>query len=536
MSPDNFYEIYRNSGFFFPKSILTTYCISLFTKPFVILSGISGTGKTKIAQLFSIPDYESKDEKKDSTKLKIPGNWIVLHLTEKAMYGDGRANFKYGDLETLLTREELEEIEPERLRLIEQGLKNNYSAQYDLTIDTPEEGEIKAKFYLQRPQSPLVRVRFLSKRGEEEYDSRQYFKRHYEVDDIIQLERIDDKKLRIVSVNDKDVRDKYDQLEKEERKFIDNQCFISVKSDWTDSTYLFGFYNLIEQKYHVTRLLKFILAAKENPNIPFFVILDEMNLSKVEYYFSDFLSCLESRFYKDEEISQEGVQLHSASGLIETDDDYFDVIPGEVKLPLNLFVTGTVNIDETTYMFSPKVLDRANVIEFNKVDFENYEENGAGDTEAFVLREFPDFREIKLASKKDYLDLRKEAKDVLKQIHSLLAKYNLHFGYRTINEVSLYVNNCLKYIDDSTSTLLKSLDYQIVQKIFPKLHGGHSKLDLPLRELIKILIGSDIDIEKIDLDFVEQINPNETKYPVSVNRIKRLYKNLVLNGFASFVE
>jgi len=537
MKPDKFYLNYEENGFYFPKSTLTTYCLSLFTKPFVILSGISGTGKTKIAQFFSIPDQEPEDEI-TTTKIDDYGNWIVLNLTRGIMDldADGRANFKYEDLRALLTEQEIKDLEPEMKRLIEEGKTNNFSGLYDLTIETPEEGDIKAKFYLQRPQSPLVRVRFRSKRGEEHYDSTQYFKKYYKINDIIKMERAGDKRLRIISVNDEDVRKKYKELEKEEIKYIENQCFISVKSDWTDSTSLFGYYNLVEQKYHITRLLKFILKARENPELPFFLILDEMNLSKVEYYFSDFLSCLESRYEKGGQIFQEKIQLHSASGFLETDDEYFDMIPCAIELPLNLFVSGTVNIDETTYMFSPKVLDRANVIEFNEVNLENYVSESSSSSDNFVLSKFPNFNEIKLASRQDYFELKESGKKILKEIHSVLEKYNLHFGYRTINEISLYLNNSMRYINNSETILTKALDYQIVQKILPKIHGGHSKLDLPLRELMKTLIGVVIELDKVDFDFIEQIKPKETKFPISISKIQRMYKNLILNGFTSFIE
>lgn len=536
MSADKFYEIYHNKGFYFPKSFLTTYCLSLFTKPLVILSGISGTGKTKMAQIFSVAESELSTKETEPAKPDPAANWIALHVTEGVLTGDGRANFKYGDLTALLSEKELEEIEPERNRLIKLDLTNNYSPFYDLIIETPQNDYIKAKFYLQRPQSPLVRVRFKSKRGEEDYDSRPYFEKNYKVGDIIKLEKIGDKRLRIISVNDEDVRDQYRKMEQDEKKLIDNKCFISVKSDWTDSSYLFGFYNLVDQKYQVTRLLKFILTAIENPNISFFLILDEMNLSKVEYYFSDFLSCLESRYYEDGEIIQEKIQLHAAAGFLETNDEYFDLISSSIEWPSNLFVTGTVNIDETTYMFSPKVLDRANVIEFNTVDFENYEKKIPTNDDDYVLKEFPKFSQAKLSTKQDFIGLKGDAKKVIKDIHSILEQYNMHFGFRTINEMSLFINNALKFIGDSATVLSKSIDFQIVQKILPKLHGGYSKLDFPLREIIKTLTESDKNLDEIDLEFVEGIKPQETKFPISVSKLQRIYKNLSVNGFASFVE
>jgi hypothetical protein len=155
-------------------------------------------------------------------------------------------------------------------------------------------------------------------------------------------------------------------------------CLISVKSDWTDPSGIMGFYNIIEKQFHIGPFLKHLLFAIENPDVPFFVILDEMNLSKIEYYLSDVLSVLETRLagkVEGEIITKEKIVLHSSSSsddYIATDDEYFDYIPAKVNIPINFYITGTINIDETTYTPSPKVLDRANVIEFNEVDLNKY--------------------------------------------------------------------------------------------------------------------------------------------------------------------
>ena len=125
-----------------------------------------------------------------------------------------------------------------------------------------------------------------------------------------------------------------------------NWIIVPVGADWTDNTKILGFYNPLADggsgKYEKTRIIELIEEANRNRNIPYFIILDEMNLSHVERYFSDFLSNME--------MSDSLFVLDGYEGRLEFTD--------------NLFVVGTVNIDETTYMFSPKVLDRANVVEF----------------------------------------------------------------------------------------------------------------------------------------------------------------------------
>jgi Cdc6-like AAA superfamily ATPase len=541
MADNEYYKHYEKHGFFFDRAVLTTYCLSLYTKPFVILSGISGTGKTKIAQLFT--DYATQVALKSmlplntASSVSLPGKWILMTVTDAVISGDGRANFKYSDIDALLSAEEISALVPKIEELRKAGRDDNICDPFPITIEGLSGEIITAKVYLQRASSPLLRVRFKSKRGEPEYDSTTYFKKYHKRNEILKLEKVGDKRLRIVSVNDKAVIQKSNEIEQKENLQIKNTCFISVRSDWTDSSPLLGYYNLVEQKYHVPAFLSFLMKAIENPKVPFFLILDEMNLAKVEYYFSDFLSCIESRYISDNNILQEKIRLHAGSSWIESDDDYFDLIPTEIEIPQNLFVTGTVNVDESTYMFSPKVLDRANVIEFNNVNLTNYESPGSymGDHE-FELREFPNFNLYDLPNNTNYKDLPSEAKGFLSEIHSILEKHNMHFGYRVINEISKYINNASKYCEKKNNLLEATLDYQVIQKVFPKLNGPHGKLDLPLRELLKFLSGHPNTIDNLDLEAISKIIPEDTKYPLSVAKLQRMYTNLTINGFTNFIE
>jgi hypothetical protein len=541
MAVNEYYQEYESQGFFFDRSLLTTYCLSLHAKPFVILSGISGTGKTKIAQLFSPfatqAAIAASPKKPVTTPTNLPGKWILMTIGGGVISGDGRANFQYKDIDALLSLEEVAALAPKIKELKEAGREDNICEPFPIIIEGVNKEEVNATVYLQRASSPLLRVRFKSKRGESTWDSTEYFRKNHKLGDVLKLEKIGDKRLRVASVNDKSVIDQSAELEQEEYKNVKNSCFISVRSDWTDSSALFGYYNLIEQKYHVTPLVAFLLSATNNPNLPFFLILDEMNLAKVEHYFSDFLSCLESRHIKDGKLVQEPIRLNAGSGWLETDDDYFDVIPPEIAIPQNLYVTGTVNIDESTYMFSSKVLDRANVIELNKVDLDGYGATKAAPVgDDYVLDSFPLFTSTNLATKKDYVGLVDEGKDFFKRIHAILEKYHLHFGYRVMNEVSLYINNALKYCHPSERRLDLAKDYQLVQKILPKFSGPQGKLDLPLREILQFLVGNTESIERFDFEVIQNINPENTRYPLSVSKLRRMYITLVINGFANFIE
>lgn len=538
MAYEELYKTYEKQGLRFSRSLITTYCISLLTKPFVILSGISGTGKTKIAQLFSTPAVHAlKIGDVAVEPPALPAKWILMTVGGGIMGGDGRANLRYQDLDALLDPAEIAAIEPEIQRLKAAGRDDNICAPFSFTIVGKEGEEITVFAYLQRASNPLLRLRFKSKRGEPSYDSTDYFKRNHKVGDVLRLEKIGDKRLRIVETNGDAIIKRVEQIELEDAKHVDTTCFISVRSDWTDSSALFGYYNLIDQKYHMTPLVKFMLTAIEHPKLPFFLILDEMNLAKVEHYFSDFLSCLESRRFDGDTFYQEKIRLHSGASSVDTNNDYFDVIATEIEIPRNLFVTGTVNVDESTYMFSPKVLDRANVIELNDVDIENYDKEVPADvSNSFVLETFPPLTDFSLPNKSDYVALSPEAKLFLGVVHKILAAHNLHFGYRVINEVSRFVINATTYCSSDSDLVDVALDFQLVQKILPKLSGAQSKLDMPIRELLAYLMAYNGSIDAFDFDYINSLDLSLTKYPNSVKKLQRMYINLSLNGFTNFIE
>lgn len=531
MSVSKFLQHYKSKGFNFSNKVLTKYCLSLYTKPFVILSGISGTGKTKIAQLFDTFEADTSDAVVIPTDI----DYIILNLTKGVMNEDGRGNFQFKKLRALFEEDEIPEIQKQIDEKKRKGSDDNIIAPQVFTIQTGE-GDIKVGIYLQRASSPLVRVRFISKHGDAEaYDSQKFLREHYNQGDVLKLEKIGKRRLKITSVNNDDVIQSGANLEREQEKIVENKLFISVKSNWTDSTELFGHYNVLEEKYNLTPMLKFMLQAREHPNIPFFLILDEMNLSKVEHYFSDFLSCLESRIDINGKIQQEHIRLHNYSDYINSNDTYFDVVPPAIEIPRNFYVTGTVNIDETTYAFSPKVLDRANVIEFNEVTIAAY--NGVSSADRFSLTTFPKFGMPIVANSQAYNESPELYKACIQQLLDILQPYNLHFGYRVINEMAAFVNNAVVYVGNEEQIIKDAIDIQIAQKVLPKFNGAFGKLDEPIRKLIHFMIDNiDLGINDINIDFVATVKPEETVYPESLSKLIRLYTNLIFNGFASFLE
>jgi 5-methylcytosine-specific restriction protein B len=308
----------------------------------------------------------------------------------------------------------------------------------------------------------------------------------------------------------------------------DQYCLVPVGADWTTKEPLLGYPNALDSNEYVqpeNGVLNLIILANENKNLPYFLILDEMNLSHVERYFAEFLSAMESK---------EAISLHNGTENIEK-------IPSKIALPSNLFLIGTVNIDETTYMFSPKVLDRANTIEFrvtadeiatfltsNKpLDLSLLSGNGIDMAESF----------LNISENKNFEPFPEVLNVTLLKFFKELKKTGAEFGYRSASEIQRLVNQ-LSIINRNLSQNEK-LDIAIMQKLLPKLHGSRRKLCPVLVTLGKFcLADQEIKIEKevfekVEFDFSL---PEKVKYPLSLEKITRMYKGAIDNGFASYAE
>ena len=278
-------------------------------------------------------------------------------------------------------------------------------------------------------------------------------------------------------------------LEKKNDSGITNHLLIPVGADWTDNTKILGYYNPLADngtgKYEKTDVFKFIELAGANPEIPFFLILDEMNLSHVERYFSDFLSKMELLDYTK-----------------PAEKVYFDITGyGKLELPKNLFITGTVNIDETTYMFSPKVLDRANVIEF-KPDMDDVLNNlfGTSSDDEEKISD-PGVAEgfMQLANEVRSGTIPPEVKPILSDIKTILLSFykelekcGFEFAYRTVKEIRLYAIAAYKTAVGEKPTATEIADVQILQKILPKIHGNKKQIGNLLDELEKLCIEQEL--------------------------------------------
>lgn len=308
---------------------------------------------------------------------------------------------------------------------------------------------------------------------------------------------------------------------------------IPVGADWTNREPLLGYPNALKPEEYVkpdSGVLDLIIDADNHPDLPYFLILDEMNLSHVERYFADFLSVMESK---------EEIPLYTSDKNKDKEKEK-DGVPDRLKIPSNLFIIGTVNIDETTNMFSPKVLDRANTIEFRvtedemksflnnikSIDLNSLKGKGAGSAKDFLE---------KAKNKSLTLTDGESINKALIQFFGELKKTGAEFGYRSATEILQLISQ-LSVLDNNLNTNQK-IDIAIMQKLLPKLHGSRRKLCPILEKLGSFCVAGDIKVikdvfEKADFNF----QGAEVLYPISLEKITRMYRGAIDNGFASFAE
>ncbi len=306
----------------------------------------------------------------------------------------------------------------------------------------------------------------------------------------------------------------------------DKYHIISVKPDWNDSTELFGYKNINDQ-FIPGQLTKIISEASkaENMNKPYFVCLDEMNLARVEYYLSEYLSIIESR-YLDGEKRLVTDRLFPY-GYLPKENEYVNTI-----IPENLYIVGTVNMDDTTFAFSRKVLDRVNTIEFSKVrldllDFETAEviEELNLDNSWFKSR----FLSIKEAIKNDKDYVEKINKDII-EINNILAMGNKHFGYRIRDEIIFYMleNKINNLLDENVA-----FDYQIRQKILPTITGSDRVIKDILIDLYNYCNPEQMIIDGIDYIRHGESGLESALYINSAEKILTMLRGYE-DGFVSF--
>ncbi len=292
-----------------------------------------------------------------------------------------------------------------------------------------------------------------------------------------------------------------------------NYCMIEVKPNWHDSSELLGYYSSIAKQYVFTDFVKFLLKAKLYSKVPFFVCMDEMNLAPVEQYFAEFLSILETRKKTESGIKTGALikgqyfkRIKSVNEYdnVQTDADVYTLLEipmsAEQKeelaksnslktdgltLPENVFVIGTVNMDDTTHQFSRKVLDRAMTIEMNggelkemfghSNDLEYLPEENVWKIDQFkpkyvnadeVLDEHPTEEEM----------LKTQLSEKLGAINDVLEGTPFVVSYRVLNELVIYAGVLLDDGKGMDEAINDAVDQITLMKILPRIEGDEDML------------------------------------------------------------
>lgn len=385
-----------------------------------------------------------------------------------------------------------------------------------------------------------------------------------------------------------------------------NYCMIEVKPNWHDSTELLGYWSNLNKQYMFTKFVKFLIKAKMYPKTPFFVCLDEMNLAPVEQYFAEFLSVLETRKHIENEEGEvcikSGVLVDKeyfkkvgevgnnsqghAYPTCQTDRDIymklFDIVdkaemekvPANdaktltevgLTLPENIFIVGTVNMDDTTHQFSRKVIDRAMTIEMNGGNFADI----FSDKDELVYAEQPltmDNLQAKYVSAKEVLTLCSTVKDNedirnyiigngeeglpqrLEEINKVLNGTPFTVSYRVMNELTIYLAVLLDQAKEKEEVTLDSfkgyvetaIDKILLMKILPRVEGDDEMFHISDRERNANELSDQAEDghEFTKLDWLKQIAPqhnedNQNEY-MAVDKLSEMIERLNRQSFTRF--
>lgn len=386
-----------------------------------------------------------------------------------------------------------------------------------------------------------------------------------------------------------------------------NYCMIEVKPNWHDSTELLGYWSNLNKQYMFTKFVKFLIKAKMYPKTPFFVCLDEMNLAPVEQYFAEFLSVLETRKHIENEEGEvcikSGVLVDKeyfkkvgevgnnsqghAYPTCQTDRDIymklFDIVdkaemekvPANdaktltevgLTLPENVFIVGTVNMDDTTHQFSRKVIDRAMTIEMNGGNLADI----FSDKDELVYAEQPltiGNLQAKYVSAKEVLTLCSTVKDNedilnyikgngkeglpqrLEEINKVLNGTPFTVSYRVMNELTIYLAVLLDQaeekgeevtLDSFKGYVETAIDKILLMKILPRVEGDDEMFHISDKERNANELSDQAEDghEFTKLDWLKQIAPqhnedNQNEY-MAVDKLSEMIERLNRQSFTRF--
>jgi len=523
-------------GLMFTPWQIATFYTALQTKGFVILSGISGTGKTKLAQAFAalLPRPES---------IALLG--VADPIKDQQLYGDREIFaywWSYPIRDDVVARLPL----PFRLYIYHQEQITHVYSVTEFQAQPGDDG-------MESPWSDITLPEEAGRTAPDDHPNWK-FKTWCKITRMTKLDRsIDLTSIRPLfgySQHPSALRNALMPIEDPQVEPL-NWIFCPVRPDWRDSKSLLGYYNPLTGTYEWTLFLRFLLRAVQSyrteDGFAWFVILDEMNLAHVEYYFADLLSVLESG-------RGSNGWTREPLRLAYPDDAEGNLPPRELRLPPNLYVVGTVNVDETTHAFSPKVLDRAFTLELTEADFRAYPPQGTSaviltDAERqALLKQFSRDGKFALVEKAviaAYITTHPEIRNRLQTLNDLLHPYNLHFGYRVFDEIVAFLAAAEENdLYANLGGMEAAFDAAVLMKILPKFHGSRGKLERPLQAILAWCVNPEIpDLASVRQE-LERIDSTADLEPVwgkltfrlssTARRVQRMMGSLYTTGFAAF--
>lgn len=525
----------ETEGLHFPEELVANFVLALQAKRFALLTGISGTGKTQIA--LTLAKHFAPSSTQQNAAQPAPQDGEGVHITVKPYM----TKYKRA-------------VVPVELAVPFLAAREDESRTRWLPIELPSGEKMSIAAYT-KEGSNLLYALFRGASAD--------WAKALSVGQLLRLTRLDEPEPVGTLRFEVPGQGEDPQPPAATATTIRTYEVIAVRPDWSDNAGLLGFYNPLTARYTMRPFLRLALNARDEwvaakgagraPG-PFFAILDEMNLARVEHYFSDVLSAMES---------DEPIELHEDQAVEEGETEDGVAVPRSLVLPPNLFIVGTVNVDETTYMFSPKVLDRAFTIEFNDVALSTYGE---------VLDEDPDAEEspsetpLTLDQFEGVLRFRRNpSPDDWKQfcglgggslrervirLNEILSAENRHFGYRVVNEIARFVCLAHEQTSEAEPADIAAFDLAVLQKVLPKLHGTQQELEDVLVDLFRFAMnigeGDPADFHVVDgtlakkKDGEQDVNgggsTSEASLPRTAMKLWRMCRRVRQQGFVSFIE
>ncbi|QSO54176.1 DUF3578 domain-containing protein [Alicyclobacillus curvatus] len=304
---------------------------------------------------------------------------------------------------------------------------------------------------------------------------------------------------------------------------------VPVRPDWSDPSELLGYRDL-SGDFIPGPLTNFAERAQLDQSNPYFVVIDEMNLARVEYYLSDVLSVIETQRWEDGKITSD--PLLQTAWMNERDRERYK----KLTWPSNVVLIGTVNMDETTHSISKKVLDRATTIEFNHVDLAR----GLGDDNVVAV---PPTRVIPELLSPEYLVLKDIAEEHrpslasvvqnLTEVNQILQEIGSQVGYRVRDVISFFVTYSLRY---SMFSQDDAFDIQLLQKVLPRIQGSSGTLRRVLMEVLQFCVGTGTNVAD-DPDSYQRWLPGKqsgARFPRSAAKTADMLRRLDEDGFTSY--